>query len=261
MGLSTLKPYEQKPQAKTVSSREFRAAEKGESWKFRLMGTIDQAMQLAQTPADFIALLKRWGYGVRWEAGRKSITYTTPEGQKCRDNKLHEAEYLKERMEIEFGLRAPERLEQRGYAGDEQVLPAGEPLDSERAVGLDGTAPDQKPDIAPGDFGKHGRAGDRGKHAPLLPGDEAILGGNSPGTAQPTAGNILTGWENERRIFQAGQGIGTLVDELAGAIPEENMEAPDHSDWSTDDYPDCVDDLATDDFEVEDEELSLRMRF
>ena|GEM_PF-20507 len=97
MGLSTLQPYEQKPQAKTVSTHEFRAAEKGESWKFRLMSAIDTAMQTTQTPADFIALMKRRGYQVRWEASRKSITYTTPEGMKCRDNKLHETKYLKNR--------------------------------------------------------------------------------------------------------------------------------------------------------------------
>jgi hypothetical protein len=221
------------------------------------MSDIDTTMQAAQTPADFIGMMKRRGYGVRWEAGRKSITYTTPEGQKCRDNKLHETKYLKERMEIEFGFRAPERLEQRGYARDEQVLPAGEPLDSERAVGLPGTAPDQKPDIAPGDFGGHERAGDRRNHAPLLPGNETILGGNSQRAAQPTAGNILTGWEDARRIWQAEQGIGPLDDELAGAFPDENMEAPEHFGWSADDFPESADDLADMDYEV----TQWQMRF
>ena len=66
-------------------------------------------MQTAKTPEDFITLMKRRGYGVRWDAGRKSITYTTPEGQKCRDNRLHEAKYLKERMDVYAKLKMPPR--------------------------------------------------------------------------------------------------------------------------------------------------------
>jgi len=261
MGLSTLQPYEQKPQTKTVGTREFRAAEKGESWKFRLMGEIDQAMQMAQSPADFIALMKRRGYGVRWEANRKSITYTTPEGQKCRDNKLHEAKYLKERMELEFGLRAPERLKQRGHRGVGEALSAREPLDSERAMGLDGTAADQKPDPASGAYGMRERTGDSRNHAPLLPSNEAILGGYSPGTAQSPAGDGLTGWEDARRIFQAKQGFGAFTDEQGRAVPEEIVEEPELSAWGADDFSGSADDLSTDDFEVEDEGLCMRMTF
>ena len=41
------------------------------------------------------------GYQVRWEDGRKSITYTTPTGKKCRDDKLHELKFRKEQMEHE----------------------------------------------------------------------------------------------------------------------------------------------------------------
>ena len=49
--------------------------------------------------------MKSEGYAVRWEDSRKSITYTTPNGMKCRDNKLHEDKYLKEVMEYEFRIR------------------------------------------------------------------------------------------------------------------------------------------------------------
>ena len=42
------------------------------------------------------------GYAVRWESTRKYITYTTPDGLKCRDNKLHEEKYCKEAMEHEL---------------------------------------------------------------------------------------------------------------------------------------------------------------
>ena len=45
-------------------------------------------------------------YQVRWSDSRTSITYTTPQGKKCRDNRLHEPKYLKGAMELEFTIRA-----------------------------------------------------------------------------------------------------------------------------------------------------------
>ena len=45
------------------------------------------------------------GYGVKWTDTRKSITYTTPNGMKCRDDRLHESKYIKERMELELRIR------------------------------------------------------------------------------------------------------------------------------------------------------------
>ncbi len=42
------------------------------------------------------------GYEVKWTDTRKNITYTTPNGMKCRDNKLHELKYIKKNMEYEF---------------------------------------------------------------------------------------------------------------------------------------------------------------
>ena len=62
-------------------------------------------MRFAGSREEFIALMKSEGYAVRWEESRKSITYTTPDGMKCRDNKLHEDKYLKEVMEYEFRIR------------------------------------------------------------------------------------------------------------------------------------------------------------
>ena len=250
MGLSTLEPYEQKSQAKTISTREFRAAEKGESWKFRLMGEIDQAMQVVQSPEDFIALMKRRGYGVRWEAGRKSITYTTPEGMKCRDNKLHETKYLKERMELEFGLRATEAQEQHRYAGGKQGLPAGELLDSERAVELNCEPADAQFAAAAGDSGDRGRTGGRGNHAPVLPGNEEILGGLGQRTEQPPEGDGITGWEDERAKFQMGQRFGSLAEEPGRAESEEFVEEDDLDFDGPEHFFDTDDDPSDADFEV-----------
>ena len=82
-----------------MSSREYRSAAKWESWKFLLVNTIDQCMRYAASREEFISLMKSEGYQVRWTDGRKSITYTTPQGLKCRDDRLHEEKYTKEVME------------------------------------------------------------------------------------------------------------------------------------------------------------------
>lgn len=121
-GLSVLPRYE-KPGAK-LSSREYRAAQKGESWKFRLMGAITQAMERSGTRRDFLRAMERRGYQVAWEDNRKYITYTTPGGRKCRDIRLHQEKFRKEYMEYEFKIRA-ELLRQLvgGLSGEEHPDP------------------------------------------------------------------------------------------------------------------------------------------
>lgn len=96
-GLSVLPRQETKMQG--LGAREYRSATKGESWKFRLMNTIDECMKYAADKDAFVSLMESEGYTVRWESNRKYITYTTPDGMRCRDNKLHEEKYCKEVME------------------------------------------------------------------------------------------------------------------------------------------------------------------
>ena len=92
-----------KPKPMTIG--EYHVAAKGQSWKFRLMATIDECMEYAKTRDEFITLMRSEGYDVKWTDTRKYITYTTPDGNRCRDNKLHEEKYLKENMEYEFKIR------------------------------------------------------------------------------------------------------------------------------------------------------------
>ena len=103
-GLSVLPRQEAKTQG--LGAREYRSATKGESWKFRLMNTIDACMKYAADRDAFVSLMASEGYAVRWEGTRKYITYTTSDGMRCRDNKLHEEKYCKEAMEHEFRIRA-----------------------------------------------------------------------------------------------------------------------------------------------------------
>ena len=93
-------------QARGMSGAEYHTALKGQSWKLRLMNTIDECMKYAADKDAFVSLMASEGCAVRWESGRKYITYTTPDGLKCRDSKLHEEKYCKEAMEHEFRIRA-----------------------------------------------------------------------------------------------------------------------------------------------------------
>ena len=104
MGLPVFEPTTQ--QARGMSGAEYHTALKGQSWKLRLMNTIDECMKYAADKDAFVSLMASEGYAVRWESGRKYITYTTPDGMRCRDSKLHEEKYCKEVMEHEFRIRA-----------------------------------------------------------------------------------------------------------------------------------------------------------
>ena len=104
MGLPVFEPTAQ--QARGMSGAEYHTALKGQSWKLRLMNTIDACMKYAADKDAFVSLMASEGYQVRWESSRKYITYATPDGMRCRDNKLHEEKYCKEAMEHEFRIRA-----------------------------------------------------------------------------------------------------------------------------------------------------------
>ena len=52
-GLEILPPPQKQVKQKRMSTREYRSAAKGESWKFRLMNTIDQCMQYAASKEEF----------------------------------------------------------------------------------------------------------------------------------------------------------------------------------------------------------------
>ena len=104
MGLPVFEPTAQ--QARGMSGAEYHTALKGQSWKLRLMNTIDECMKYAADKDAFVSLMASEGYAVRWEDTRKYITYTTPDGMRCRDKKLHEEKYCKEVMEHEFRIRA-----------------------------------------------------------------------------------------------------------------------------------------------------------
>ena len=218
--------------ARGMGGAEYHTALKGQSWKLRLMNTIDECMKYAADKDAFVSLMASEGYAVRWESGRKYITYTTPDGLKCRDNKLHEEKYCKEVMEHEFRIRAElvkrklrraaeidgeieadESAEQRigkytdhrdpmrSAAGDEQADGAGRR--NELGTGGDPeNAPQSENAHRPGVGAEH-----TGRDAEIADRDERTVG---------------TGWESEREIF-------LRVDRLAPELQPAGGPQVDHA--------------------------------
>ena len=116
-GVTTLSKPEIHKQSNGITNGEYRVAMRGESWKMVLSNTIDMVMKRAKSKKQFRFYMKQCGYDVKWEDSRKYITYTCPNGRRCRDNKLHEAKYRKENMEREFEIRRNESRLQAELAG------------------------------------------------------------------------------------------------------------------------------------------------
>lgn len=66
------------------------------------MNAIDLSLAESNCKEDFIKNMNKLGYKVNQTDTRKYITYTTPKGYKCRDNKLYDKKYLKRAMKNEF---------------------------------------------------------------------------------------------------------------------------------------------------------------
>ena len=214
MGLPVFETPIQK--ARGMGGAEYHTALKGQSWKLRLMNTIDECMKYAVDKDAFVSLMASEGYAVRWESSRKYITYNTPDGMKCRDNKLHEEKYCKEAMEHEFRIRA--KLIERKLRAEE--TDGGIETDESAAQRIDKyTATDDPPHCDPvrsaaGDEQAAGEAGRRNKlGAGGNPEDPAgaenarrpdvgaeVAHGDAEITDrdEQTAG---TGWESEREVF------------------------------------------------------------
>lgn len=211
-------PTRQKKQSKGMTGREYRVATKGRSWKFRLINTIDECMRYAKSRAEFISLMRSEGYEVRWTDTRKNITYTTPDGLKCRDDRLHEEKYRKEVMEREFAIR------QAIVAGGIKAAQSfGEHANNSAA----NTASDGKGvgrSAAQGGQVAAPHTGTGGGTA----GADGVVGGVSQQEADRgtdagyggVAGDASTGWERERagvfaaEVPTAGDGLRSL--QLAG---------------------------------------------
>ena len=94
-GVHVLDTPKKKMNKDYLSDSEYRSAKRGESFKWELMNVINQVMKQAKSKKQLCYMMKQQGYSVRWEDNRKYITYTCPNGRRCRDNKLHGDKYRK----------------------------------------------------------------------------------------------------------------------------------------------------------------------
>ena len=234
MGLPVFEPTAQ--QARGMSGAEYHTALKGQSWKLRLMNTIDACMKYAVDRDAFVSLMASEGYQVRWESSRKYITYTTPDGMRCRDSKLHEEKYCKEAMEHEFRIRAElVKRKLRRAAETDGGIETAESAE-QRAAGCATADPAHCDPVrsAAGDEQADG-AGRRNKleaggnsedparientHRPDA--GAAVSGGDAEiaNRDEQTAG---TGWEPEREVF-------LQVDQLAPGLQPAGGPQVDHA--------------------------------
>ncbi len=212
---------DRQPQKKkdVISDREYRSAVRGESWKFQLMNVVTEVMKQAKSKKQFVFMMKQLGYGVRWEDSRKYITYTCPNGRRCRCAKLHGKKFSKEMMEHEFKIRCEcldgtQQIRPTGGRGNHAYGGGGQPkLDggdqsAEKilrgaggAVEVTGRADDQKWDRnAPTESEGAVRSG-----GGRMPEDSEVHGRADEQfpdkSDQPIGEAVITGWEAERGIL------------------------------------------------------------
>ena len=85
-----------------MSSREYRARLRGNSWKEKLAKDIEQAMEYSGNRDEFVRAMSILGYRMTWTDERKYLTFHCPNGKSCRDIKLQDEKYLKDNIECEL---------------------------------------------------------------------------------------------------------------------------------------------------------------
>ena len=104
-GLNVLEPPDQQRKKKRMKPGEYQAELRGDSWKLDLIQAINEAREYANDRESFIENMEVEGYEVSWFPNRRHITFTCPNGCKCRDSSLHDETFLKENLEALFAYR------------------------------------------------------------------------------------------------------------------------------------------------------------
>ncbi|SFW51578.1 relaxase/mobilization nuclease domain-containing protein [Ruminococcus flavefaciens] len=216
-GVHVLDAPKKKMNKDFLSDNEYRSAKRGESFKWELMNAINQVMKQAKSKKQFCYLMKQQGYGVRWEDNRKYITYTCPNGRRCRDNKLHGERYRKENMEYEFKARRITADVRQGIVGsDGHSADSGsarfqlESADRIEQADVAGAAGDTYQTLGAGNESGYRTGAENstlraeGYHSDLSRAAGSNVGNrdfSSRAVEESNSGPVLTGWEAERGIW------------------------------------------------------------
>ena len=203
MGLPVFEAAAQK--SRGMSGAEYHTALRGQSWKLRLMNTIDACMKYAADKDAFVSLMASEGYQVRWENNRKYITYTTPDGMRCRDNKLHEEKYCKEAMEHEFRIRA-EIVSARTQAAQRPADRTSDADTTSRSVSLENGlgANDERSGCTVVSCESADRSVGERQQADVAA-SLTDAAGRSAESGAASGADDRTGWETEREFFFSAQ--------------------------------------------------------
>ena len=216
LGLPKFQKDEQR-HSRGMSNAEYYTADRGESWKFELMRVIDECMRYAGSRDEFLTLLRAEGYNATWTDSRKNITYTTPDGRKCRDSKLHIEKYLKENMEAEFGYRTENdntRNVDAAQKADGRGATAGTQRDGHGA----------ELERAARNAGQAVSAADAVGRGPEKTSDEGGRTGIPDQDADERRKIRETGWEPERDVFFQLQGADRDYEERPDRDSEQYEE-------------------------------------
>lgn len=89
--------------AKQITDGEYRNRQTETSWKHELWLTVNECVKCSDSRESFILNMETLGYQINWSDERRYITFTTPDGKKCRNNKLYPSEnFTKEKLEKTF---------------------------------------------------------------------------------------------------------------------------------------------------------------
>ena len=226
-GLSTLKEYDPRKKSQRLGPKEYRAAERGNSWKMELRVAIDYCMARSRSKSAFKKEMKKLGYDMVYTPERKYITYIlrTEDGQekRVRDIKLNEDKYRKENMDREFRIRAELYGQAEGEEYTTSIAATGSTI---RAHGTDqrgglgevagvaeGDALDQRTDGKPGSGLSVSSDGVQADDDGSGTGADGNL---QEGHRETDQGSHGTGWESERQSLTSHRpadmaGRGNLV--------------------------------------------------
>ena len=215
-GLTTLKAYDPNKKSQRLGPKEYRAAERGNSWKMELRVAIDYCMARSRSKSEFKKEMKKLGYDMIYTPERKYITYIlhleNGEERRVRGNRLNEDKYRKENMDCEFRIRAElyGQAEGEEYAGS--IAIAGNTArthgaDQRRGLGevagvAQGNATDQRTDGKPGSGLS---VSSNGVQADDASGGTGADGGLQEGNREADQGSHGTGWESERQSLTGYQ--------------------------------------------------------